>query len=46
MQELCILIFGIGEMEYEISMIVQLRHTLYDKLITVLLDRFLFKMRL
>ena len=28
MQELCILIFGIGEMEYETSMIVQLTHSL------------------
>ena len=30
MQDLCILIFGIGEMEYEISIVVQLRPVLYD----------------
>ena len=28
MQDLCILIFGIGEMEYEISIVVQLRRKL------------------
>ena len=32
MQDICILIFGIGEREYEISMIVQLRHMINELL--------------